>query len=95
MRSISTDEKKLVAIMEKYGCVYTYQDNTDHCLIMGRMPAIGNTWTYAGNSGNVLRFDKKPSDISPVEETYMALKDIMLDMVKAIQGEKDASYKCQ
>ncbi len=84
MRLINANEKKLVAIMMKYGEVHTYVD-ADSCLIMGSMPAIGNAWTYAGSGGNVLRFDRKPSDISPVEDTYLALRDIMLDMVKEIQ----------
>ncbi len=93
MRGISANDKKMISIMEKYGIVYFYTDAIEHCLMVGNTTADGFYWTYAGNGGN--RFDKKPSDISPVENTYMALEDVLLNTVEMIQEENDAHNKCQ
>ncbi len=92
MSEISDNEKKkLVAIMETYGVVYSYTDDTEHCLMIGNTSADGFYWTYEGRGGN--RFDREPLDISPVVQTYLALEDVLLNTVEMIQEENDASYK--
>ncbi len=77
----------MVAIMETYGVVYFYTNSTEHCLMIGNTPANGFTWTYEGGGGN--RFDRKPLDISPVVQTYLALEDAMLTMVDIVLVNHD------
>lgn len=86
MREITADEEKLIVIMETYGVVYSYTDDTEHCLMIGNTSAGGFYWTYEGRGGD--RFDRKPLDISPVVQTYLALEDALLNMVNTIQDEK-------
>ncbi len=86
MRKLSDNEKKLVAIMRRYGKVNTYMDdkNKEYCSIFGN----GYVWSYIGSWDNTWKWDKiTPMDISPVEETYLALKGVILDMVNRIQDE--------
>ncbi len=77
MREITNHEKKLIDIMEKYGDVYTYEDDTDECAILGNIHTNGIAWAHTSD-GNRL-------DVSPIQETYLALKDVVLNMVNIIQ----------
>ncbi len=95
MHNISADEKKLVAIMEKYGDVQMGVDyhGDELCSFEGDINTTGNTWMYVGYGTQYMN-DLNMS-ISSIEDAYMALKGVILGVVETIQEENDALNKCQ
>lgn len=81
MRQITDGEKKLVDIMETYGSVDVGVDNGSHdyCSFEGDMSTTANTWMHIGYGCDA---NDGIGEITPIEETYLALNSVMWKAVK-------------
>ncbi len=99
MRHINANEKKMVAIMEKYGKVLMHKgyQGAECFSIEGYITPNGKIWVYIAYGNDMMDLDDDDDKwgMSDIEEAYIALEDAMLDMLERIQEENDALNKCQ